>query len=331
MKPMGKSSEPVIDTTLAEQVVDAAIRRYFERCRERLPGFVARHYGLVGSMRLNRHAFGLDLLRAPINVMLVIPTVLLMLLAGLLIAIGLRRFGLWLGDRNLFLQTAVAREIEWLIHTELLRLPIRQRGRESDNDALADEILADPRVDRVVQGALAKTGGRSLDDTGQRRLKQAMAVYTGSRAASADITNMMVAMGAGALLTKQMTLGALSLGPIVAGLAAHEMAVARFPLGRTLGGIWYGWFPADPSTELIAAATAGVVLAAACIAAFSGFVTDPVQRLFGLHRRRLGRMLDSLERGFLGDLNGRFKVRDHYVSRLGDLADVAAAALRHLG
>jgi hypothetical protein len=41
-------------------------------------------------------------------------------------AVGARRISAYLHSRNLLLNTAVGREIEWLIMTELLELPFRQ-------------------------------------------------------------------------------------------------------------------------------------------------------------------------------------------------------------
>ena len=61
---------------------DDAVRSYAAACRARIPGFVARHFGWRGSLRLHRSAIGLDLLRAPLNVLLVGPTLFLRL-AGL--------------------------------------------------------------------------------------------------------------------------------------------------------------------------------------------------------------------------------------------------------
>jgi hypothetical protein len=49
-------------------------------------------------------------------------------------------------------------------------------------------------------------------------------------------------------------------------------------------------------TDLIAATTGGVVIVGAALTAFSGVLTDPLQRRLGLHRRQLLRLLGELER-----------------------------------
>ena len=71
-----------------------------------------------------------------------------------------------------------------------------------------------------------------------------------------------------------------------------------------------------------------LALAASAVAAFAGVVTDPVQRHLGLHRKRLLRFSDSLERQSSDPTASRFTVRDHYVARLVDLLDLLGAAYR---
>ena len=72
----------------------------------------------------------------------------------------------------------------------------------------------------------------------------------------------------------------------------------------------------------------GDVISGAVLAAFSGVITDPLQRRLGLHRRRLSRLLDALERGLCSERAQHVTMRDHYIARLVDLFDLAALALR---
>jgi hypothetical protein len=59
---------------------------------------------------------------------------------------GMERVAAWLAGRRLLLETEVAREIEWLVATELLEIPCRRRDRTSYRDAIAETILADERA-----------------------------------------------------------------------------------------------------------------------------------------------------------------------------------------
>jgi hypothetical protein len=63
------------------------------------------------------------------------------------------------------------------------------------------------------------------------------------------------------------------------------------------------------------------------LAAFSGIVADPVQRVLGLHRRRLLRLIDALERHF-SSATGNFVARDHYIARLLSLFELLSGAYR---
>lgn len=132
----------------------------------------------------------------------------------------------------------------------------------------------------------------------------------------------------GAALFQKLTPGALTLGPVLAATLAHHAAVASFPLGASLGGLWYGLFPIQPSLQLIVGTTGGLMLLAAVSAAFAGVLSDPVQRALGLHQRRLHRLIDALGYELRGDSETAFRVRDHYVARIFDLIDLARATYR---
>ena len=229
------------------------------------------------------------------------------------------------------MRTAVARDLEWLIHTELLEVPFAQPGRESSIDALSAAILARPEVEAALAPVLLEIGRHGEDPSFRERLAKALDHYGVSRAAAAEITTGLLNLGAGAVAVNKLTPGAATLGPALAGIVAHQTAVGAFPLGAWLGGAWYGFFPALPSAGLVAATTGGLMLASASFAAFAGVVSDPIQRALGLHRARLTRMVDSLERQFCDPAAAGFAVHDHYVARLLDVFDIVAAAVRAAG
>jgi hypothetical protein len=143
--------------------------------------------------------------------------------------------------------------------------------------------------------------------------------------ATAEIATGSIAAGIGALWVKHATPGMVTLGSVAANMLAQQAAIAAFPLGAGLGAWWYGMYPVAPSAELFATTTGAFALVGAVFAVFSGIVTDPLQRLIGLHRRRLLRLIGALEDVLCGDGDGRFPLRDHYVARLIDLLDLSAA------
>jgi len=307
---------------LAAAIVRDAVHRYIESRRERIDAFVGRHFTLAGSAALHRRALGWDLLRAPANLFLAGPALAVKLTALAARRLGMARPAAWLAGRRLLLETEVAREIEWLVATEFLEVPCRRRDRGSSRDALAETILADERA----AGLLVAPAGAAPDF--RQRLAAAVETYLGSRIATAEVTTGFVAAGLGAVVLKQATPGLVTLSSAVAAMIAQQTAIAAFPLGAGLGGLWYSLFPAAAGPGLLAATTAVVFLGGAMLAAFSGVVTDPLQRRFGLHRRKLERLLQMLEADLCSELGRNRILRDHYVARLVDLFDLIALAMR---
>ena len=318
-----------VDPQFARQIVDDGVRRYIAARREKIPGFVDDMYTFAASLRLHRHAVGLDLLRAPTNVLLVLPVVLAQASAYGLAKAGAGDTAEWLRRRQWFFGTDVGREIEWRIFSELLELPIRQRGRESLRDALAEEILRDVRLTAQLQALLAEHADVLRRPQVREQLMTALSSYTDTRAAAAELTNAFLLMGTGAAALHKLTPGVLSFGPALATAAAQHAAIAGFPLGTTLGGVWYGAFPAQPALWAVASTTAGMLLMLSCVAAFTGVIADPVQRRLKLHHRRLHKFLDTLESNLLGS-QVEFAPRDYYVARVIDVVEIARAVLRQI-
>jgi hypothetical protein len=307
---------------LASAIVHDAVQRYIESRRARIDAFVERHFTLAGSIALHRRALGWDLLRAPANLFLAGPALGVKLMAWAARRAAMEGLAGWLAGRRLLLETAIAREIEWLVTTELLEIPCLRRDRVSYRDALAETILADERA------AVLLVAPAGSDPEFRRRLAAAVESYLGSRNATAEIATGFVAAGLGALVVKQATPGLVTLSSALAGMLAQQMAIAAFPLGASLGGLWYSLFPAAAGPGLLAATTAGVFLGGAMLAAFSGVVTDPLQRRLGLHRGRLERLLRVLEADLCGEPGRNRLMRDHYVARLADIFDLIALAMR---
>jgi len=313
------------DPAALEQAVRDGIGRYLASRRERVRPFVDRHFSLKGSARLHRRALGWDMVRAPANLFLGLPHAGLQLTGAGAAALGARRFGRKLRSRSLLLETAVARELARLIQTELLELPWKGEGR----DALADAILQDPVIEAALLRLLAPLGEAKAGDAAFRaRLESDLAHYVASRPAASELAVAMISLGAGAFAFERLTPGALTLGPALAGSLAQTIAIGNFPLGTTLGSVWYGLFPASAPLALTLSVTGGLMTGTAVFAAFAGLLADPLQRLLGLHDRRLNRLIDALERQWADPEGPGLALRDHYVARLVDLLDVAAVAWR---
>ena len=321
------SDTPPLDRSLAIAAVEASTRRYFTDRRAKVTPFVDAHFSIRGTLNLHKAAVGWDIAKAPLNLTLAAPQIAMQLGSAAARKLGAKGAADTLG-RSILLRTAVSREIEWLVHTELLELPVKQPDRESLHDALAATILDDPALGAAIAAALSELGHHGEDPAFRARLEHAMTEYAATRAAAAEITTGLLTLSAGAIAFNKLTPGAATLGPALAGVMAQQAAVSAFPLGGWLGGVWYGLFPVAPTALLTMGATGGLMLAATTFAAFAGVVSDPIQRALGLHRARLNKMLDALERQFFNKGAAGFAVHDHYVARLLDLFDLVATALR---
>lgn len=312
----------------AAAIVEAGIDRYILSRHDKVAAFVDETYSFAGSLRLHRKAIGYDILRAPANVALAVPYLLSRAGAAGLKRFGAERAGRWLGSRKIFFDTDVSRELTWRLHTQLLELPYEDHDRRSERDALAEAMLADPRLVSAIAAIATAIDRHRFDPEVRRKLTELLAGYTGSRTAAAEVVNNLLLAGTGVTVLKELTPGALSLGPALAAAIAHQAAVASFPLGAGLGGLWYGVFAATPSAALVVGITGGLMVVAAATTAFAGILSDPLLRKAGLHRKRLHRLIDVLGDQLKGRDQRAFAVRDHYVARIFDLVDLLRTVYR---
>jgi Family of unknown function (DUF6635) len=317
---------PAIDDAAANAILRRAIERYVAARHARVQEFIDANYALLGSLRLHRRALGLDLLRAPANVALLLPYAAMQLGAAGLRGLGARLAGRWLRARKPFFETDVARELTFRLHRDLLELPYDDGRNRTGRDALAQAILEEQPLADLLDRLRAETDRPEA----RARVRTMLETYAGARHAAADLFNNALLAGTGAALFQTVTPGTFSLAPVLATALAHQAAVASFPLGAGLGGLWYAWFPAQPSIGLLLDTTGGLMLLTAVTAGFSGVIVDPVQRALGLHGRRLHRLIDVLGRELCGESEVAFEVRDHYLARIFDLVDLGRAAARTL-
>lgn len=289
-----------------------------------IDGFVARHFAWPGTLRLHGAALGWDILRAPVNVLLSPVLVLTRLAAYLCRRLGWRATAERLSRRRVLLRTSVARRVETLLVTELLDLPLDAGAAARDPSALARAVLAAPQFREMIRRRASAAEAEALG----RRIADALGEYAGTRSAVAEMTTTLCVLLFGALTFQALTPGLISIAPGVADAVARTNAVASFPLGQTLGGMWYGLFGVTPSAGLVGAAVAGLVMLGSVFAAFAGVLADPLQSRLGIHRRRLGRLLDAVEGEVLGRGDRPFVAREHIFARMLDLWDAAASAFR---
>jgi len=114
---------------------------------------------------------------------------------------------------------------------------------------------------------------------------------------------------------------------VLASMLAETLAAQDFLLGETLGSWYYSGFPPEPSLATTASVMIAVMGSLAAFAAFSGVIFDPVQAAVGLHRRRLHKLLDHLQRDVTISTQSSFRPKDQFVARILDMFDMIKSGL----
>ncbi len=305
-----------------------AIEAYIESRKEKVPHFVRKHFSFKGAVKLNRKAFSSDLYKVPLNVAWTIPYLTLRGSSSLLKRMGLEKFPSHVERLPVGFETKVQKEISWLIFTELLEIPYAQGNRRSEKDALLENILNQPDISSLFMGDLSTIYSKSKDPRFRPALEKNLMEYSRSRTAASELAGNIISLSAGASVFGKMTPGALTVGGGLAATIAQQAAISNFVLGPTMGSLYYAVFPASASMGLVIASTGAVMAALATLTSFSGIIADPIQYKLGLHQKRLNRLIDCLDRELRGLGDSRLKIRDQYVSRVFDLADLFKKAAR---
>ncbi|MDF1692142.1 MAG: hypothetical protein P1U47_07210 [Zhongshania sp.] len=303
-----------------EQAISQAAARYFDECRQRVPSFVRRHFTYPGAIALNRVALGWDMLRAPLN----------LFWAPLYSLISLLHFACVKQPRLAGLASLLARipsgfstqvqaQISALVMDELLNARSEDNAFEVHLLTSLQTVYRRHNHDATTDQHFAQIIEPLLNDA----LKQ----YQLTRTASADIANSLSCTVLGAFAFQKFTPGGIGVAALLASLLATELASRNFVFGETLGRWYYGVFPPEPNLSLTLGMLAGIMALLAAFAAFSGVITDPVQALLGVHRRRLMKMLDHLEHDFNEKRTSSFRPKDQFVARIMDGFDMIKSSL----
>jgi hypothetical protein len=143
--------------------IDRAIEKYIADRKEKVPRFVQTHFSFAGALRLNRKAFGTDLLKAPANLFWAVPYAALSLSAALSKRAGCAKMSALVRKLPSGFETRVQKEVKWLIYTELLEIPFEQKARKSNHDALLAQIIKQRAIADLLTPELAKIHAKSQD------------------------------------------------------------------------------------------------------------------------------------------------------------------------
>lgn len=256
--------------------------------------FVRKRYGLRGTLALHREAFGMDLIRAPLNVTLAPFFLLIRFLGWALSKLGAKRAGHWLAHRQILLTSDIARRIEADLLDFIGGLEAKGIGIKAPMETIRHEVSR----------------------------------YAEIRNAVSEITTSLIVLFSGILLFNRATPGIMSMAGPMAELRAHSTAVQDFLLGDNMGRMWYAMFPVELSPWQVI--LTGVVLAviASVVTTFAGLIADPVQLWIGIHRRRIMRLLKRIDHSEAAP-SGQLE-REHILARAGDISDTLLSLWRAL-
>jgi hypothetical protein len=309
-----------------ETALDRAIRNYIDSRRKKIPGFVKTHFSISGAVKINRKALGKDLIKAPVNLAWALPYTAIQVTSVVLKKIGLKKIDKLIEKVPIGFKTSVQEEINRLIYTELLELPYKKDNGKDVNDALLAEILDQPEIKCLFQVELDLILTQSQQEGFKKSLENRLKEYSLSRTAISELAGNIIALATGVGMMGKMTPGGISFGTVLAATIAQQSAISSFFLGPTLGGLYYGMFPASASMGLAMASTSAVLATLAILSAFSGIITDPIQARLGIHEKRLNRLLDSLEKTLMEKGDSDLKIREQYLARVFDLLDLLKTA-----
>ncbi|KMQ75954.1 DUF6635 family protein [Marinobacter subterrani] len=317
---MPETQEQTASEAEVEQALRSAVERYFDDCRARIPAFIDRHFHYPGAIATNRKALGWDMLRAPINLLwapvYALACVLKMLLPK---SSGLSWFHRLVNRVPAGLTTRVQQHISHLILVELLNNGHEKALLESYLIEELEAVYQRSDCDPINHTQFKKLIGPLVADT--------LSQYRVTRTASADISNSITCTVLGAFAFQKFTPGGIGLGVVLASMLAKTLAARDFILGETIGGWYYSLFPPEPSLATTAGVMLAVMAALAAFAALSGVIFDPVQAAVGLHRRRLHKLLDHLQKDITLSTQSSFRPKDQFVARILDTFDMIRSSL----
>lgn len=295
-----------------EEAIENGIAQFFAKQHKRVPSFVNSHFRYPGCWHTNKHAFGFDLIKAPLNLIWAPVYVLIIILLLMLTLLGHKRARTWAPKVPSGMTTRVQQRVNQHIKTSLLN-PAELKQE------IIDQLSQLPQPNAQSDTELLE----HLDTIVSEVMSQLML----TRTASADIANTLFSTAFGALIFKKFTPGGFGIGLLIAAYWVKEKAKQNFFLGATIGGWYYAIFPPKVGWLENTVGIAIAMLILATIASFSGLVTDPVQAWLRLHHRRLHKMLNQLEGDLANRRSSQFKTLDPYVARILELFDTVKSQI----
>lgn len=303
-----------------QQAVISGIRQYFECCRQRVPGFIKQHFSYPAALATNRVAFGLDVLRAPVN----------LFWAPLFALVSMIRFAVGRFPRLGWLHQLLGRfpaGFTTQVQTHISELVLRDLLQHDQPQGALSWFIAEELRALYQKNEKTDVDIKHFHAQAEPVVEEALAQYRITRTATADITNTLSCTVLGAFAFQKFTPGGIGIALMLATTISAQLAATDFFLGEFLGTLYYSVFPPSPSLGVTLATIAGVLSLLSACAALSGVISDPIQAVTGLHRYRLKKMLNHMEQDMLRQSNNSFRPKDQYVARIMECFDLVRSGL----
>jgi hypothetical protein len=278
------------DVSAAILHADRSIEAYVARCRQRVPEFVTRHFSLEQTWQVQRRSLWVDLLVGAVNSAWSIPYLTIKKICAGLDAVGVSAAAQALLFIPPGIKTGYQRAIENLIAREVLEWDLA-----SDTIGLPQGLSADLERHGALRAALR--GGLVGREPGTvRSIRAVLDGFASGRALVSDVSASLLTIAYGWYAFGTMSLGLRDVAGRLAQRNAHDRSASQFIFGKRVGSVFYDVFKpaASPSETLTILVVLGAAITAGAMACTLG--SDPIRKAFGLHERRLGVLIDGLER-----------------------------------
>ena len=280
-----------LQTTTVILALEECIEQYIADCRNRVNGFVERHFSLQETIALQKQSLVSDLLCHPVNALWAIPYLFVKKLIEVMVKLG------WRSGTDLItlvptgLKTRYQREIEQLIAIELLDWPCTRGDRRASPSGLLEYMKRHKQVGPLLAaGAFSDEVLRELSD-----VPRLVAEHSAGRIVVLDTAATVLTLAAGWLFFGDHSLGISGIGSLIAKNRAKEEAASTFMFGSSLGSAFYSVFPPNPSFWQVTGATLIVGLSVTAMSLLVGLLSDPCLKRVGFQHTRLDVLIDAVE------------------------------------
>ena len=288
---------------VVERAVKNGIERYIASRKLMVYPFTDRNYSFQGSLKIHKKAIGWDLFFVPVNILWSLLKLFAVIFSFLMNKVGLRYISRKLKHLPPSFDTATEKEINWLIYSELLELPVVKGERKSTKDALLDEILNDITLKEVVNDLVGEIRTKQGSINFREGIEKKLQEYGTTRVSSSELASNLLLITSSYATLGRASFGALGAGNLVGASIAHSMAVSNFWLGSTIGGWYYAVISVSVPMVVIIPVIGVMIILLAVVSTFIGVFIDPLQSTSAWHQKRLLGLIESFHDDLLSKNN----------------------------